>query len=308
MNNKNNNIVNQIKTNIKSMPKDKKFSLIAICFIFIVIFSLITIFIPAINGNNQQKTYSLNNSSTSQELKKYHEKDKDLNIIRENINKLNETHKTPSNFRTYSEVNGNDKDNKGQPYGILISKNGLNKIIKNKPTVSIYVDPQCPYCHMLMRNIIKSINYKYENEDINLDLHTISFLDSQSEDKFSSRAANSWMYIANKYPQYALVYMYGLDTIQPEEGSHITTPNSKFIALMKSLGINEEDAQESMEDHYSQYIHQITQYIANDKGLVGKEGFSTPTVLVNNKLFEWSSYDKANVELNKMINNASIQP
>lgn len=307
MDNENHNIVNQIKANIKKMSKDKKLSLIAICFIFIVIFSLITVFIPS-NRDNQQKAYSLSNASTSKELRKYHEKDEDLNIIRENINKLDETHKTPSNFRTYSEVSGDNKDNEGQPYGTLISKNGVNKIIKNKPTVSIYVDPQCPYCHTLMRNIIKGINYKYENGDINLDLHTISFLDSQSEDKFSSRAANSWTYIANKYPKYALVYMYGLDTIQPEEDSHITTPDSKFIDLIKSLGINEKDAQESMKEHYTQYIQQITQYIVKDKGLVEGEGFSTPTVLVNNKIFKWSSYDKANDELNKMINNASIQP
>lgn len=186
-------------------------------------------------------------------------------------------------------------DKKG---GILISKDGYGKKVKNAPTVDIYMDPMCPGCGSLHRQIDDDLVKLVNAGQINLVYHLMNFLDGNSTDQYSTRATGAVLYVASNDPdtQHLMKFISNLYSkdFQPEEGPDYTpTDNDKIKEQGLEAGVPKAVMDKAFGGQYNKWLEASYDYTVSRKDLESNYGknkgkMSTPTVLINGKLIEQS--------------------
>ena len=120
--------------------------------------------------------------------------------------------------------------------------------------------------------------------------HVISFLDSASTTKYSSRAANALYASAGVSPDAFAKYHQVLYQQQPAEGSAGLTED-KLVQLAQQSGAGAA-ADQIRAGTYADYVARATDQSSKD-GVTG-----TPTVLVNGKALQQPTLDQVTAAVN----------
>lgn len=179
-------------------------------------------------------------------------------------------------------------------WGYLISKNGINKPIRNVPTVTLYMDFMCPACGEYERSVDAELSKMYTAGQINLELFPMGFLDASSTDLYSTRSASAMSYVAQHEPKHlfsAIQAMYE-PSFQPQEAyNYKPVSNQKIAAQLEKGGVSRKVAQASIKGTYTAWIRAMRAYVPLTSRAQHQTGdykgqMTTPTVLINGTYVE----------------------
>ncbi|MDF7640084.1 thioredoxin domain-containing protein [Bifidobacterium sp. ESL0784] len=218
------------------------------------------------------------------------------------IHKKNEANKVTADasYSALQKVKTKPKyaDDKG---GILISKDGYNKKIAKVPTVEIYMDPLCPGCGSLHRQIDTDLDKLVNSGQINLVYHPMNFLDADSTDQYSTRAAGALLYVSSHDPdaQHLLDFVSNLykEGYQPGEGpEYKPTSNAQIRAQAISAGVSRDVMSKAFDGTYNKWLKASYDYTVRRKDLLNSSGqMSTPAVTINGKLMDMSEISQLGI-------------
>jgi protein-disulfide isomerase len=153
-----------------------------------------------------------------------------------------------------------------------------------KVTVSIYADFMCPYCGEFERANGTDIADAVSSGTAKLEIHPMAFLDAQSGGtKYSTRAANAFVAVANADPGHALDFYRVLYENQPAEGSS-GLGDAQLVALAEQVGVPASVTATFSQQAWVPWVQKITDQ-AWDQGVKG-----TPTVKINGEVFSGDVY------------------
>jgi protein-disulfide isomerase len=151
-------------------------------------------------------------------------------------------------------------------------------------TVTIYADFMCPYCGTFERVNGDDLTAAVDAGIAKLEIHPMSFLDPQSSGtKYSTRAANAFVTVANTDPTLAWNFDRLLYANQPAEGSAGLT-DAQLVEFARQAGVPDSVSATFATQQYVPWVDQITNQ-AFDSGVTG-----TPTVKVNGQVFSGDLY------------------
>jgi protein-disulfide isomerase/uncharacterized membrane protein YphA (DoxX/SURF4 family) len=145
-------------------------------------------------------------------------------------------------------------------------------------TLDLYEDPQCPVCAQFETQVGPQISKWVAAGTVKVRYHVISFLDSQSSTKYSSRAANALYAAAGVSPTVFASLHQTLFAQQPAEGSAGLTED-RIVQLAQQAGASAAE-QQIRSGTYADYVARATDQSSKD-GVTG-----TPTVKVNGHAME----------------------
>lgn len=167
-----------------------------------------------------------------------------------------------------------------------ITANGVasdNKEATGETRLDMFFDPQCPACGMIDRGTNKQINTMVDNNELDLFIYPVSFLDQTSTDNYSSRATNAVVTIAENSPENTMKFINKIfeEDVQPSEGSQYSSVTDNELAeIAVSVGVPEDIAKKITEKTYIDWV------ISNSEKQIDRQdyfsqGFSTPAVFLN---------------------------
>ena len=157
-------------------------------------------------------------------------------------------------------------------------------------TLDLYEDPQCPVCAQFESQVGPAISGWIASGTVKVNYHVISFLDSASTTKYSSRAANALYAAAGVSPDAFTRYHQLLYQQQPAEGSAGLTQD-ELVRLAQQAGAGAA-ADQIRAGTYADYVTRATEQSSKD-GVTG-----TPTVLVNGKAVQQPTLDQVTAAVN----------
>lgn len=153
-----------------------------------------------------------------------------------------------------------------------------------KVTVTVYLDFMCPYCGKFERANGGALAAAIDNGTAKLEVHPMSFLDDLSSGtKYSSRAANAFVAVANNNPDTALLFSQLLFARQPAENSAGLT-DATLAELASQAGAPAEVVASFPKQAYQPWVEKTTKQ-AFDSGIKG-----TPTVKIDGQTFTGDLY------------------
>jgi protein-disulfide isomerase len=176
--------------------------------------------------------------------------------------------------------------------GILIGKDLLptktNEAKKGNQIV-IYQDYQCPICKYFEEPNASQIKTWVESGEATIEFHPISFLDGQSLNEYSSRAANAALCVANSQPGKFFEVNTALYANQPDENT-AGPSDSELKETLAGAGVKIDAEVNTCIDQkrYSKYIENRTAETFSQPAVTGTEvPEGTPYILVNGNLYDW---------------------
>ena len=154
-----------------------------------------------------------------------------------------------------------------------------------KVTVTVFLDFMCPYCGRFEAANGSALAAAVDSGTAKIEVHPMAFLDdSSSGTKYSTRAANAFVTVANQDPAKALTFSQLLFANQPSEGS-AGLSDAKIGELATQAGASAEVVASFANQTYQPWVAKITQQ-AWDSGITG-----TPTVKINGEVFKGDLYN-----------------
>jgi len=126
----------------------------------------------------------------------------------------------------------------GKDLQVLTSKSQVDSAV---PNIVIYQDLQCPACRAFEVPNMPQIRELVAAGKYTVEIHPISFLDGNSVNEYSSRAANALLCVADKSPRNFFDYNEALYNNQPDEGT-AGPSNEDLKNLAQKTGVNEPSA------------------------------------------------------------------
>ena len=157
-------------------------------------------------------------------------------------------------------------------------------------TLDLYEDPQCPVCAQFEAQVGSTVSGWIAGGKVKVHYHVISFLDSASTTKYSSRAANALYAAAGVGPDAFATLHQLLYQQQPAEGSAGLTED-KLVQLAQQAGAGAA-ADQIRAGTYADYVARATDQ-SSKNGVTG-----TPTVMVNGKTVDQPTLDQVTAAVN----------
>jgi len=153
-----------------------------------------------------------------------------------------------------------------------------------KVTVTVFVDFMCPYCGQFERANGGALATAIGNGTAKVEVHPMAFLDYASAgSKYSTRAANAFVTVANSDPDTALAFSQLLFAQQPAENTAGLT-DATLADLAAQAGAPADVVAAFPKQAYQPWVAKITKQ-AFDSGITG-----TPTVKINGQAFTGDLY------------------
>lgn len=179
-------------------------------------------------------------------------------------------------------------------YSFTISRDGVDKPVAGAPTVTFYMDLMCPGCGNMERNTGEQMRKLVKAGQINLKVHPLSFMDRQSSDGYSTRAALSVINVIELDPGHALDFLAAMydENFQPEEGADYKPVTDDMIQSQAvKAGVGEETAKRITDRRYEAWLKAETAYTTARPDLMDNNQFSTPVITVNGVKWNWRAVD-----------------
>lgn len=153
-----------------------------------------------------------------------------------------------------------------------------------KVTVTVFLDFMCPFCGQFDRANGSDLSAAVDAGTARIEMHPMSFLDEASSGtRYSTRAANAFVTIANGDPAAAFTFSQLLFANQPAEQSAGLT-DARLAELATQAGAPAAVVATFAGQTYQPWVAKITQQ-AFDSGIKG-----TPTVKINGQVFNGDLY------------------
>lgn len=167
--------------------------------------------------------------------------------------------------------------------GGVIVKGSNEKSSVEAVRLDMFFDPQCPGCGAVDRSIGEQLNKQIANNEIDLYMSPVSFLDQASTDDYSTRSVNAIITVAEKSPQNFMKFVNKLyeDGVQPGEGAqYIPVSDDMLATLAKESGVSAEVADTIPNRQYVNWIKSNSEKQIDRKDFF-PENFSTPALFFN---------------------------
>jgi protein-disulfide isomerase len=149
--------------------------------------------------------------------------------------------------------------------------------------LDMFIDPQCPACGLVERGIGDEVKKLVDTGAVDLYLTPVSFLDRASSDRYSTRATNALITVAEDAPAQTLPFMQALFTEenQPGEGgAYRPVSAEKLASIAESVGVPSDVASTFGEGRYITWVEEHTEKQLARTDLF-PDGFATPGVFFN---------------------------
>jgi len=170
-----------------------------------------------------------------------------------------------------------------------------NNLKSSATRVDDFFDPLCPGCGAVHRASGDRMKELVKSGDIDLRLSPVSFLDEASTDKYSTRAINAFVTVAENTPERALEFLSALyrKDFQPQEGtqnySQKPVTDQALVEAAVGAGVPADVAKTIPEHRYADWIKKTSEKQVKRSDLF-PGGFSTPAIFTGVK---YSSDGKA---------------
>lgn len=152
-------------------------------------------------------------------------------------------------------------------------------------TLDVYQDYMCPYCGQFERANRPDLEQLVDDGTVRLVIHPLAFLDAQSAgSRYSSRAANAAVTVAQHQPDKLLAFNAILYDRQPAEGSEGLS-DDQIAELARTVGVDDATIQRFGSEETTAFVASLTESAFDDDGIKG-----TPTVKINGKVFSGDVY------------------
>ena len=195
--------------------------------------------------------------------------------------------------------------------GFLFSKNGYNKTISDAPTISLYMDPICPGCGSMHRQIDSTLASMFDAGQVNLEFHLMTSRDASSSDNYSSRAANAAVYIVehDDNPEHLLKYIENIydEDFQPDEAdSYVPVSDKKLQEQAEKAGVSTAVASKAFSNTYTAWLKAADTYTSMRPELENVSGnyagyMTTPTVTINGTYLDLVKVGQYNMSIKDAI-------
>ncbi|WEV42017.1 thioredoxin domain-containing protein [Bifidobacterium sp. ESL0682] len=158
------------------------------------------------------------------------------------------------------------------------------------------MDPLCPGCGSLHRQIDGDLDKMVNAGQINLVYHPMNFLDQDSTDQYSTRASGAILYVASNDPntEHLMNFVSNLysEDYQPSEGpDYKATGNDKIKAQALKAGVPEAVIDKAFDGQYNKWLTAVYNYTVSRPELQNQSGqnkgsMSTPAVTINGTLID----------------------
>lgn len=154
--------------------------------------------------------------------------------------------------------------------------------------VDDFFDPLCPGCGAVHRASGDRIKELVKSGDIDLRLSPVSFLDEASTDKYSTRAINAFVTVAENSPEHALDFLTALyrKDFQPQEGTQNygqkPVTDQALVEAAVGAGVPADVAKTIPEHRYADWIKKTSEKQVKRSDLF-PGGFSTPAIFTDVK-------------------------
>ena len=160
-------------------------------------------------------------------------------------------------------------------------------------SIRIYLDYLCPVCGQFEKTNAEQITTLVMEGVATLEVHPVAILDRVSQgSRYSTRAANAAACVANYSPNTFFDFSAEMYAQQPDENTAGLT-DAQLISITKKVGAAQQSKISSCitKIDFDDWVQSATARAVDDPALQGTQGFGTPTVLVNGKMFTGSVTD-----------------
>lgn len=156
-------------------------------------------------------------------------------------------------------------------------------------TVEVYVDYMCPVCGQFEEINGAGLAALRDDGSVRVVVHPVAILDRYSQgSRYSTRAAASAAFVADRAPDTFQDFHAGLLAGQPEEGT--TGLSDEQIAdVARAAGVPADVVAEIADGGASQlagWVAAATGTATGDPALAGPRGFGTPTIVIDGERWE----------------------
>jgi protein-disulfide isomerase len=161
------------------------------------------------------------------------------------------------------------------------------------PNIIVYEDLQCPNCRDFENPNSQQLREWVASGKYTLQIHPITFLDGNSPNAYSSRAASAMMCVANSAPDKFFDYNSVLFANQPEEGTMGHSDNA-LAALAEKAGVTDSATLDCiMSARYQAYAINYTQDTVFQRNIPGTnlKVDGTPYIVMGGERFvgDWTN-------------------
>ena len=181
------------------------------------------------------------------------------------------------------------------------------------PNIKIYLDYQCPFCQEFEAANTTQIQNWVSKGAATVEFHPISFLDGNSFNHYSSRAANAAYCVAENSPDAFFNYNSLLYANQPAEGSAGPDNNALYQDAVNVGATNLPNIQKCINSNsYGKWIADTTTSLTSPGKLIPETKLQltgTPFVMVNNQPYTYASNAERNdpARFNQYVQSFSAQ-
>jgi protein-disulfide isomerase len=166
------------------------------------------------------------------------------------------------------------------------------------PNIRIYIDYQCPFCQGFEAANGPQIADWVSKGTATVEVHPISFLDPNSTNHYSSRAANAAYCVAENSPDTFFAYNQFLFANQPAEGSAGPDNATLYKDAVDQGATNLATVKKCIDgDSYGKWIgDNTTSLIAGGKSIPGTKFklTGTPFIIVNDRQYTYANATEQN--------------
>ena len=182
--------------------------------------------------------------------------------------------------------------------GLTVSSKGVGnkKKVADAPTIEIFMDPMCPWCGKVGRVIDPQLQRMIGAGQINVTYNFLNFLDSASSDQYSSRVDNALAMVAQEDPDHLPAFaaaVFAAD-FQPDESSYQAVSDARLADQAVGVGVPRSLADRFAQGTYRPWVDKVNAYAITRKDAKDAKGeFSTPTIMINGKVWDLTAAAKS---------------
>ncbi|WP_288804516.1 thioredoxin domain-containing protein [uncultured Bifidobacterium sp.] len=182
--------------------------------------------------------------------------------------------------------------------GLTVSAKGVGsrKKVADAPTLEIFMDPMCPWCGKVGRVIDPQLQRMIGAGQINVTYNFLNFLDSASSDQYSSRVDNALAMVAQEDPDHLSAFaaaIFAAD-FQPDESSYQAVSDARLADQAVGVGVPRSLADRFAQGTYRPWVDRVNAYAITRKDAKDAKGeFSTPTIMINGKVWDLTAAAKS---------------
>lgn len=154
----------------------------------------------------------------------------------------------------------------------------------------------CPWCGKVGRVIDPELEKMVKAGQVTVTYTFLNFLDKVSSDQYSTRVGNALATVAEQDPDHFLDFEAAVfeEGFQPDEEDYQPVSDQDLANQAVKVGVPESVAVQFAEGRYQDWVQKVNDYTITRTDVEDAKGeFTTPTIMINGRLWDISGAGKA---------------